>query len=282
LPEVYDEPFADPSQLPTMLLSQVTRRDVTVALSGDGGDEVFAGYNRYVLGRRILSPLDHLPRVVRAGVGRLVLRVPPHWWDESAALLPKRIGFRTAGDKARKLGELLTARGAEERYRALVSQWPREAIVDGVERASILSEPWRWPSDLSETEVMNFLDTAVGLPDDMLVKVDRASMSASLEVRTPFLDHRVLEFAWSLPLDMRIRNRQGKWLVRRMLDRYIPRALIDRPKMGFDPPLGEWLRGPLRDWAETLISPERLRAHGHIDPSAVRRVWEDHLARRRN
>ena len=284
LPELYDEPFADPSQLPTLLVSQVARRDVTVALSGDGGDEVFAGYNRHVLGRRLWHPLERVPRPVRAALGGALLRVPPSWWDRAAGGLPRRASVRNAGDKVQKLGALVGSPSASARYRALISQWPDPAalVVGGAEPRTVLTDASSWPPGLDTTELMVYLDTAVSLPDDMLTKVDRASMGASLEARVPLLDHRVVELAWRLPLDLRIRGREGKWVLRRVLDRYVPGPLVGRPKMGFDPPLGEWLRGPLRDWAEGLLDARRLRDEGFIRPAPVRAAWDEHLSGRRN
>ena len=164
----------------------------------------------------------------------------------------------------------------------LTSQWSQELVVGGHEPRTALTGPSEWPAGLNATELMVYLDTAVSLPDDMLTKVDRASMGASLEARVPLLDHRVVELGWRLPLDMRIRGREGKWVLRRLLDRYVPRALVGRPKMGFDPPLGEWLRGPLRDWAETLLDARRLHTEGFIEPGPVRAVWAEHLSGRRN
>ncbi len=284
LSELYDEPFADPSQLPTLLVSQVARRDVTVALSGDGGDEVFAGYNRHVRGRRLWDPLERVPRRVRSAIGGGLLRVPPSWWDRAADRLPARATVRNAGDKVQKLGGLLGCASSLERYRALISQWPDPArlIVGSREPRTLLTDDAHWPAGLDATELMVFLDSAVSLPDDMLTKVDRASMGASLEARVPFLDHRVVELAWRLPLDMRIRGREGKWVLRRVLDRYVPRPLVSRPKMGFDPPLGEWLRGPLREWAEGVLDERRLRGEGFIEPGPVRAAWDEHLSGRRN
>jgi asparagine synthase (glutamine-hydrolysing) len=284
LPELYDEPFADPSQLPTLLVSQVARRDVTVALSGDGGDEVFAGYNRHLVGRRLWQPLERVPGPVRAAFGRALLRVPPSWWDRAADRSPGRATIRNAGDKMQKLGALLGAATSSERYRAFTSQWPdpAELVVGGSEPHTLLNDAARWPPGLDATELMVFLDTAVSLPDDMLTKVDRASMGASLEARVPLLDHRVVELAWRLPLEMRIRGREGKWVLRRVLDGYVPDRLVSRPKMGFDPPLGEWLRGPLREWAEGLLDERRLRGEGFIEPGPVRAAWHEHLSGRRN
>jgi asparagine synthase (glutamine-hydrolysing) len=284
LPELYDEPFADPSQLPTLLVSQVARRDVTVALSGDGGDEVFAGYNRHVMARRLWHPLERVPRPMRSALGGALLRVPPSWWDRASGRLPARASVRNAGDKVQKLGALLVSATSAEPYRALISQWPDPAalVVGGTEPRTLLTDAGCWPPGLDATELMVFLDTAVSLPDDMLTKVDRASMGASLEARVPLLDHRVVELAWRLPLDLRIRGREGKWVLRRVLDRYVPRPLVGRPKMGFDPPLGEWLRGPLRDWAEGLLDARRLRGEGYIEPAPVRAAWHEHLSGRRN
>jgi asparagine synthase (glutamine-hydrolysing) len=283
LPELYDEPFADPSQLPTLLVCEEARRHVTVALSGDGGDEVFAGYNRHVMGRRLWPALDRLPVSARRAAAGALLRVPPGWWDATTGALPGRARVRNPGDKVQKLAALLGATGPAGRYRELTTQWPEGTVIGGSEAVTPLTSPAAgWPAGLDATELMIYLDTAVSLPDDMLVKLDRASMGVGLEARVPLLDHRVLELAWRLPFEMRVRGGQGKWLLRQLLDRYVPRALVARPKMGFDPPLGAWLRGPLREWAEELLDERRLRAEGFLEPAPVRAAWDEHLQGRRN
>lgn len=277
----YDEPFADSSQVPTFLVSQLTRRSVTVALSGDGGDELFAGYRRYFLGARLWRGLAPLPAGLRGAAAGLIRTVPPARWD---ALLGRVPGLRMAGDKMHKLAGILGCADADAVYRALVSQWPDPAQVapGGHEPRGLL-----WAADPAAllpdfTERMQYLDAATYLPDDILAKVDRASMAVALEARVPLLDHRVVEFAWRLPLHQKIRDGQGKHLLRRVLYRHVPKELIERPKMGFSVPIAEWLRGPLRPWAEELLDERRLRAGGLLDAGIVRTAWAEHLSGRRN
>ena len=281
LADWYDEPFADASQVPTFLVSRLTRRSVTVALSGDGGDELFAGYRRYVLGDRLWRGMRRLPAGLRGAAAGLIRAVPPGRWD---ALLGRLPGMRMAGDKAHKLAGILGSADADALYRTLVSQWHHpEALVPGGREPHGL--PWdeRAAAAVPDfTERMQYLDTATYLPDDILAKVDRASMAVALEARVPLLDHRVVEFAWRLPPHQKIRDGQGKHLLRQVLYRHVPRALIERPKMGFAVPIGDWLRGPLRPWAEELLDERRLREDGLLDAATVRRAWAEHLSGRRN
>jgi asparagine synthase (glutamine-hydrolysing) len=288
LPAMYDEPFADSSQIPTALICQLARTHVTVCLSGDAGDEVFGGYTRYVLAGRIWSTIGHIPKPLRRMAERLVRTLSPDDWDRRfqavAPLLPRHWRQARLGDRLHKAGDLLTADTRAEVYRALVSHWSRPgSICAGAE------EPRSRLMELMDNcrlrhfeEAMMFWDLMTYLPGDILVKVDRAAMAVSLETRVPMLDHRVIEFAWRLPLDMRLRNRQGKWLLRQLLYRHVPRELIDRPKMGFGVPIDAWLRGPLRDWAETLLSEARLRSEGIFDPLPVRQRWREHVEGKRN
>jgi asparagine synthase (glutamine-hydrolysing) len=284
LATVYDEPFGDPSALPTLLVSEVARRYVTVALSGDGGDEVFAGYNRHVLGPRLWRLLGPLPAPVRRAAAAALVRPPGAWWDRAGDVLPSRLQVRNPGDKVEKLGRLLGSPDAAGLYRRLAGQWddPAAVVLGSRSPCTLADEPGRWPPLHDALEEFLWLDTAMVLPDDMLAKVDRASMAAGLELRVPLLDHRIVEWAWSLPAAAKIRAGKGKWVLRQVLDRYVPAALVDRPKMGFDPPLGAWLRGPLRGWAEDLLSPSRLAAEGWFDPAPVRARWDEHVTGRRN
>ncbi len=279
----YDEPFADSSQIPTFLVSEMTRRHVTVALSGDGGDELFAGYNRYFLGAALWRKLGWIPGPLRRGAAGLIGAVPTGCWDRLAALLPRRFAPPQAGDKARKFADILALADSGAVYRRLVSQWRDPGLLlPGVtepkgplwDEAIVREFPDLVPR-------MQFLDLVTYLPDDILTKVDRASMAVSLEARVPILDHRVVEFAARLPLSARIRDGQGKWLLRRVLDRYVPRRLIERPKMGFGIPLDSWLRGPLRDWSESLLDPAGLAEAG-LDPAPIRQCWQEHLGGARN
>ena len=288
LPHRYDEPFSDPSQLPTSLVCAVARRHVTVCLSGDGGDEVFGGYNRHVYGERTWRRVSTMPFPARRAMARLILAGSPSAWDATVArwgrCLPHRLRVANAGDKAHKVARLLDAAHPDDVYRTLITQWhrPADLVGAGPEPGTLLDAPHRWPRFDDITRRMMFLDTAVSLPDDMLTKVDRASMSVGLEARVPLLDHRVVEFAWRLPASMKIDRSQGKRLLRRVLDRYVPRTLVERPKQGFDPPVGAWLRGPLRGWAEELLSSRALVDAGLVQAAPVREAWAQHLGGTRN
>jgi asparagine synthase (glutamine-hydrolysing) len=283
LPSVYDEPFADASQLPTMLVARLARQHVTVALSGDAGDELFGGYNRYFLGARAWTHIARVPLTLRRTLARGLRAVPPASWDRYAALArPLMRGghaVRMAGDKVHKAARALEASDGDELYARLVSQWWDEPLVLGAQPPQ-LGAGRSGPPNL--TERMMLLDTVTYLPDDILVKVDRAAMAVSLETRVPLLDHRLFEFAWRLPLRMKIRDGRGKWLLRQLLYRYVPARLIERPKMGFGVPLDSWLRGPLRAWAESLLGEARLRREGFIDAAVVQRRWREHLSGQRN
>jgi asparagine synthase (glutamine-hydrolysing) len=280
LAEMYDEPFADSSQIPTFAISKMTRARVTVALSGDGGDELFAGYNRYTLAGGPLASLARLPAGLRRAAAAALHAVPDSAANLAARLVPGRMRPAQPADKLKKLAEVLRLDG-DAVYMRLVSQCPDpSALTRGLsEHPSAMTWPGGARGGLLER--MQFFDTAAYLPDDILQKVDRASMAVSLEVRPPLLDHRVVAFAWTLPAHMRIRAGETKWLLRRVLDRYVPRGLIERPKMGFGIPLADWLRGPLRAWAEDLLDPQRLGG-GLLDTGAVRTMWSEHVDGGRN
>lgn len=285
---VYDEPFADSSQIPTLLISELARRDVTVCLSGDGGDELFGGYYRYSVGSSVWGGVRWFPHWARSGAARMIRSVPPEKWDAVASqvekIMPSRYRLVRAGDNIHKLTAVLEARSGIDAYWALSSHWmDPSTLVRGVDEPGTLITAGAAASvGNSLVDQMMLLDLITYLPDDILVKLDRASMSVSLEARVPFLDHRVVEFAWRLPRVMKIRRGKGKWLLRKVLERYLPPALVRRPKMGFGIPLGQWLRGPLRDWAEALLAYDRLNRGAILDPVEVRRKWDDHLAGRRN
>lgn len=288
LPTIYDEPFADSSQIPTYLVAQLARTQVTISLSGDAGDEVFGGYNRYLMTERLWQTLDRLPLSLRTGSARLLLGIPTPWLDRTfqalRPLLPRALRYPQAGDKIHKLAELLPLPSAEALYQRLASHWPQPdtVVIGGREPPTVLTDARRWADLPDFTRRMMYLDTISYLPDDILVKVDRAAMRVSLETRAPFLDHRVVEFAWRLPLSMKTRHGQGKWLLRQVLDQYVPKPLIERPKQGFSVPIDRWLRGPLREWAETLLDESRLRQEGFFNPQPIRRKWAEHLAGTRN
>lgn len=281
LPALYDEPFADPSQIPTFLVSELARRHVTVSLSGDGGDELFGGYNRYFWGTRIWNSISWAPLAWRKAAARgLTALTPAHW---SKLLKPTRLP--NPGDKIHKFSEILNTPVREALYLDLVSHWkqPASLVIDGQEPLTTMTDPLRWMNTATFAERMMSLDLVTYLPDDILAKVDRASMGVSLEARAPFIDdHEVVEFAWKLPLDMKIRGGQGKWILRQLLYKYVPRKLIERPKMGFGVPIDSWLRGPLREWSEDLLSVARLRREGFFHPEPIREKWEEHLSGGRN
>jgi len=281
LPRLYDEPFADPSALPTHLVAEAAGLHVTVALSGDGGDEIFGGYNRQVAGTRLWRRVSRVPRPVRSLAARALRAPSPTAWDrlgrQGGRLLPARRRPPNVGDKVHKAAGVLAADGFDDFYLGLVSAW-NPADLLGFDEWPTLATP---RAVAGPAERMLFLDTARTLPDQMLVKVDRASMGVSLEVRVPLLDHRVVELGWRLPYAAKARRAGGKWILREVLRRYLPDQLVDRPKMGFDPPLDAWLRGPLREWAEDLLAPRGIAAGG-LDPQPVAIRWREHQAGRRN
>jgi asparagine synthase (glutamine-hydrolysing) len=283
LADWFDEPFADASAIPTLLVAQLARQQVTVALSGDGGDEVFAGYNRYRLARRLAAALA-LPRGLRAGAAAALRARSPAGWDRLLAALPARFRPAQAGDKLEKLAQVLALPDEAAVYRRLVSQWddPETVVLGGTEPKGILWDAAVAPEVRDATERMQLLDTVTYLPDDILAKVDRASMAVGLEARVPLLDPEVVAFGWRLPPALKLRGGTGKWLLRQVLYRYVPPALVERPKMGFGVPIDRWLRGPLRDWAEDLLDERRLRAEGLLEATVVRRRWSEHLAGSRN
>jgi asparagine synthase (glutamine-hydrolysing) len=286
LAAIFDEPFADSSQLPTLLVSEVARRDVTVALSGDGGDELFCGYNRYALGRDLWHRFQRMPLAARRLLSQGLRSVSPKIWDtilrRLRPILPQPLRVSIPGDRIHKFASVLELDSAGAFYQRLVSHWtnPAEIVVSGSE-----SSPREFPPspDLRLfTEEMMLIDVLTYLPDDILTKVDRASMSVSLETRAPLLDHRLFEFASALPLEYKFRAGVTKWALRQVLYRYVPRNLVERPKTGFGVPLDSWLRGPLRDWAEDLLSYARLDSGGYFRAAPIRKVWEEHLSGRRN
>lgn len=288
LPTLYDEPFSDSSQIPTYLVSELARRHVTVSLSGDGGDELFAGYNRYFLGRNLWNKIGWMPQPFRNGMARGLTAFSPRAWDRTFDLLglfsPFKMKHRTPGDKLHKLSEILPAESPDMMYQGLVSHWknPAALVLGAHEPPTILTDRGQW-ADLSDfTLRMMYFDTVTYLPDDILVKVDRAGMGVSLEGRVPFLDHRLVEFAWQVPLSMKVRDGKGKWLLRQVLYRYVPRELIERPKVGFGIPIDTWLRGPLREWGEPLLDERRLKIEGFFKAELIRDKWAEHLSGRRN
>jgi asparagine synthase (glutamine-hydrolysing) len=283
LPEMYDEPFADSSQIPTYLVSQLARRSVTVSLSGDAGDELFGGYNRYKMTSDFWQRLSMIPRPLRGTLAGALTSVSPRTWNRIAGavepILPSSLRMRVPGDKIHKGASVLKSADVAELYRGLISAWrdPEALVIGGREPPTLLTGRAPQLTGLSQIERMMALDMMTYLPDDILAKVDRAAMSVSLETRVPLLDHRVVEHAWRLPIDYKIRGGQTKWALREVLYRHVPRSLIERPKMGFGVPVGEWLRGPMRGWAEALLDRRRLEQEGYFHPEPIRRMWQAHL-----
>jgi asparagine synthase (glutamine-hydrolysing) len=276
LPEMYDEPFADSSQIPTYLVSRMTREHVTVALSGDGGDELFAGYNRYIEAAGRLRRIWALPGPMRRAMARGLDAVPARLWSRLTPSLPQ------AGEKMQKLANAISA-GPQDFYRHVVSTWAApEDVISGARET--------WGSVWAEAEAlcpdpverMQYLDAVTYMTDDILAKVDRASMAVSLEARVPLMDHRVAEFAWSLPMQMKLAGGQGKHLLRQVLYKYVQRNMIERPKQGFAVPIGDWLRSPLRDWAGDLLSDASLGQRDLICPRSVETLWSEHQSERKD
>ncbi|OEU78154.1 MAG: asparagine synthase (glutamine-hydrolyzing) [Desulfobacterales bacterium C00003060] len=288
LPMVYDEPFSDSSQIPTFLVSKLAKREVTVSLSGDGGDELFGGYNRHFMVPQIWKKTGWTHPLVRTIVAKSLQSISPVKWNSLFnninRFLPAKVQFNRAGDNIHKFSDTLPMRSPELMYRSLCSHWknPENCTIDGREPLTNITNVDLHANLADFSHRMMFLDLISYLPDDILTKVDRASMSVSLEARLPLLDHRIVEFAWSLPVSMKIRNGQGKWILRQVLYKYVPRELVDRPKAGFGIPIDSWLRGPLRDWAEALLDESKLWQEGYFNPDPIRQKWEEHLAGKRN
>ncbi len=283
LPHLYCEPLSDSSQIPTFLVSQLARQHVTVALSGDAGDELFCGYPRYFLANDVWNKVSRIPPHLRALVASAIRFLPPSGWDTVLSavrpLLPGALRKANAGSKLHKRADLLRTTTVDQLYLNLVSHWePEHLVLDGHEPLTCLrGSPLKLPG-LDPIQRMMVLDGITYLPGDILAKVDRAAMGVSLETRVPFLDHRVVEFAWRIPQPMKFHKGQTKRILREVLYRHVPKALIERPKMGFGVPIGVWLRSVLRDWAEDLLSEQRLRSDGFFNPAPVRQMWAEHLS----
>jgi asparagine synthase (glutamine-hydrolysing) len=286
LPDIYDEPFADSSQVPTFLVCELARRHVTVSLSGDGGDELFGGYLRYILTRRIHDAVGAVPQAIRRAIAAGLTVLSPENWDALFETIRFMVpnGFKQPGDKLHKLAALMVLEDYDAMYTRLVSvskdcaSW----VLAGSEPCTTVTNRSEWAALPDSTLRMMYLDLVTYLPDDILVKLDRASMSVSLEGRVPILDHRVVEFAWRLPLCFKLREGKGKWLLRQVLYKYVPKKLVDRPKAGFAVPIAGWLRGPLREWAEALLEERRLAQDGFLNPGPIRETWARHLSGRAN
>ncbi len=289
LPSMYDEPFGDSSAIPTHLVARLAKQQVTVALSGDGGDEIFGGYNRYSWGSSLWRRISRVPASLRAVAASALMVPSPSQWDKMGRVLriglPTFLRMSTLGEKIHKLAAVLDSENQIELYRRLVSlQRETSSLVLGAHEKPIWADAQaEQVEDRGFSEEMMLHDLVGYLTDDILAKVDRASMAVGLETRMPLLDHRVVEFAWSLPLSMKIRTESnGKWLLRQVLYRYVPQHLVERPKMGFGIPLDSWLRGSLREWAESLLDESRLSREGYLNPAPIRAKWQEHLSGRRN
>lgn len=284
LPHHWDEPFADSSQIPTLLVSRLARTEVTVSLSGDGGDELLCGYNRYAQGYEIWRRLGKLPRGMRKAAAGALRLMPARAMDTLMKAAPEKLRKLAVGDRLLKLADVLDVDQADDFYRSLIShaKHPERLVPGAREPATLLTatDP-DWPADGDFRDRMMYLDMRTYLPDDILVKVDRASMAVSLESRVPLLDHRVVEFALALPLEHKLRNGESKWPLRQLLYRHVPRDMMERPKMGFGVPIDHWLQGPLRDWADDLLSEDRLKREGFFDVGEVRRLWTETRSGRR-
>jgi asparagine synthase (glutamine-hydrolysing) len=280
------EPFADSSQIPTYLVSELAKKEVTVSLSGDAGDELFCGYNRYIITNRLWEKLSMFPVPIRKIIANLILSISPNKWDALSIFIPGSKKLHNFGDKVHKSANVLPSASLDELYLSLISHFrlPENIVINGTEPTITLTDQRNKLSinQLDNVERMMALDLLTYLPDDILTKVDRASMAVSLETRVPFLDHRIIEFAWSLPLSCKIRNGKSKWPLRQLLNNYVPKELFERPKMGFSIPVDLWLRGSLRDWAEELLSEERLMSEGYLQKDVVRRIWNEHISGKKN
>lgn len=287
LPSLYSEPFSDSSQIPTFLVSQLARQKVTVSLSGDAGDELFAGYSRYLFASNVWGKISRLPVGVRTLAASGIRALSPATWNKMLGplqhLAPASLRQVNIGDKLHKGAGVLAARSIDDLYLGLVSHWQQgNLVIGGHEPATYLRGNRLALTCLDEVQRMMALDSITYLPDDILVKVDRAGMGVSLEGRVPFLDHRVVEFAWRIPQSLKLRDGVGKWILRQVLYRYVPKNLVERPKMGFGVPIDSWLRGSLRDWAENLLDASRLQNEGYFNPAPIREMWTEHLSGKRN
>ncbi len=273
MPKVYSEPFADSSQIPTTLLCQLARKHVTVALSGDGGDELFGGYTRYIMGKKIFKILSHQPYLFRLVASKILRNFPPNFFDKIGQL----ININRLGDKLSKTSRILTLNNYHDYYDELNTYWPDNTII-----SKSKSNIYDFSADFDDIGNMMLADQLNYLPDDILVKVDRASMSVGLETRAPFLDHKVFEFAWSIPNDWRIDKNGGKKILREILYKHVPKKFVDRPKQGFGMPVNEWLKKPLRHWVEELLSIKNLPKDGLLNRKVVHEIWNEHLTGKKN
>ena len=282
LPTLYDEPFADSSQIPTYLVSKLARESVTVSLSGDAGDELFGGYNRYLWGSRVWNKVRWMPLIMRQTLGMTINKIPVNMWDSIGNSLPNRSRVSSMGDKAHRMAHRLKkVKSLDDVYHSLVTEGYKEDDLVINDKATLITKLDNHDivSGIVDSEHRMMLwDSLTYLPDDILTKVDRAAMGVSLETRIPFLDYRVAELAWRLPLDTKINNGETKWPIRQVLYKYVPKELIERPKAGFAIPVGQWIRGPLREWADDLLNETRMQHEGYLNPKLVQKLWRQHLS----
>jgi asparagine synthase (glutamine-hydrolysing) len=285
LGKMYDEPFADSSQIPTFLVSQIAKKQVTVSLSGDGGDELFGGYNRYLLADKWQN-IEYLPFALRQVAGHLIKTLATSNWDAILQQLSKAKPLHSnVGEKLKKLANRLEkVDGVQNLYYSIVSEvdYPEQIVLGASEPKTWLTQVGLKTTLGDAKQQMMFMDAMTYLPDDILVKVDRAAMANSLETRVPFLDHRLVELASRLPMNMKIRDGKTKWILRQVLYQFVPKELIERPKAGFGIPLAEWLRGPLKEWVDDLLNEDRLRTQGYFNTNYVRKLWHSHLSGKLN
>mgnify|MGYP001169517130 CR=1 FL=1 len=289
LPEMYDEPFADSSQIPTHLISILTRQHVTVALTGDGGDELFAGYNRYLIAERLWKVAGRIPEALKNRTADFMAGISPEsverFYGKIEGILPRKMKVSLPTEKFYKLARVLRATSSSQAvYKRIVSiiHAPEELLTSGNELVTVLDDEALWQKIDNTVLTMLYLDLMTYHPDDILQKVDRAAMAVSLETRVPYLDHDLVEFIMSLPLEMKIRNGSSKWILRQVLYRHLPQKLMERPKMGFAIPVGEWIKGSMREWAEELIAQNRIEQENYFNTQAVGEMWQQHLSGRFN
>jgi asparagine synthase (glutamine-hydrolysing) len=284
IPNIYDEPFSDSSQIPTFLVSQLAKKQVKVALSGDGGDELFCGYNRHVMSKKFSNILRLTPLSFRKIISSGLHSISPQSWNKISTFMPGLKNHSNFGDKIHKFGYALEAKTLHDLYYMLRSHWqsPTEVVIDSKEPGTFLTQFKPNLYKLNIQQQMMVLDALTYLPDDILVKVDRASMVSSLETRAPFLDHKLIEYVWKIPHGLKFKNGEGKWILKKILNQYVPSNLTERPKMGFGIPLDTWLRGSLRDWAENLLDEKRLKHEGYFAVKLIRDKWEEHLSGKQN
>lgn len=283
LPYLYDEPFSDSSQIPTFLVSQLAKRHVTVSLSGDGGDELFCGYDRYRLFINLWNKISLLPPSGRKMLSYAISALPGGFlnaFNFLSSFVNKYGSPGNLNDKLHKLAEIIEVSNPQMLYLNLVSHWKHTGslVIGGEEPHTNITNKYKWANLPDLVAEVMYLDMISYLPDDILVKVDRASMGVSLEARVPLLDHRVVEFAWRVPQWMKTKENQDKWILRQILYKYVPKELIERPKMGFGVPIGKWLCGPLREWAESLLNESRIRQEGFFEPKIIRKKWLEHIS----